>query len=178
MMEIGLRRPQSRRYPAAMQGHTEPTAEEIRALRLRYVENEIKYFEEFFKVTLGVATFGGTITFTLILTEIRKPLSMTRSTVQTLLAVSWLLFIAALGVAAVSASLLNYYGARIKQEFREDNGQRKWLLVDEMVCIALAVCLLGAFLVASVVVMAYVMAVGIMGVVFTFSVGVVWVVFW
>ena len=64
----------------------------------------------------------------------------------------------------MSASLLNYC-ARIKQEFQEDNGQRKWLLVDVMVCVALAVCLLGAFLVASVVVMAYVMAVGIMGVV-------------
>ena len=103
---------------------------------------------------------------------------MTRDTVQTLLAVSWLMFIAALGVAAVSASLLKYYGDLIVEQFQEDKGQKKWLLVDEVVSATLAVSLLGAFLVTSVVVMAYVMTVGIIGVVFTLLVGVIWVVFW
>ena len=53
------------------------------------------------------------------------------------------------------------------EQFQEDKCQNKWLLVDEVVSVTLAVSLLGVFIVTSVVVMAYVMAVGIIGVVFT-----------
>jgi hypothetical protein len=79
------------------------TPEEARCERLRYIEKEIKYLEDFFKVTIGAARFGGSIMFTLILTDIREPNLMTRPrpAVQSLLALSWLLLIAALGIASV-----------------------------------------------------------------------------
>lgn len=139
------------------------------------VGKDIAYLDEVFKISIGVATFGGTITFTLILTDIREPVFMTRPTVQGLLAISWLLFIAALGIAAIMKSLLKFYGQKITREFQGEKGRRKWNLVDKAVSLALGVALLGAFFAASVVVMAYVKAVGGIGVLFTVLALIVWV---
>jgi hypothetical protein len=152
----GSRHAQVTSVPPPSESH-----EHIRAKRLSFSEKEIKYFGEFFTFAIGIGIFGGTITFSLIILDIREPTRMTQSTVQSLLAVSWLLFTIALGIASVSASLLNWYGELIKYEFQRDDGYIKWLWIDEGVSIALGASLLGAFLFASIVVMAYVMPVGI-----------------
>lgn len=149
------RPPRSRYANITSASTSRESPEQIRAWHLSYVEKEIKFFENLSKFAIGIGTFGGSITFSLIITDIREPTLMTRSTVQSLLAVSWLLFIVALGFASVTASLLDWYGERIKYEFQQDNGQRKWLWYDGVFSIALGVSLLGAFLVASIVVMAY-----------------------
>jgi len=149
------------------------TSAQIRARR-RYVEKELEFFKHLSKVAITIGTFGGSITFSLIITDIRQPRVMTEATVQALLAVSWLLFILAIGFASLTVSLLDWFGGQIKREFQTDNGQQKWLWYDAAFSVTLGLSLLGAFLFASIVVMAYVMPVGIIGIVFIGFVGIVW----
>jgi len=70
-------------------------------------EAHSKYVEGFLQIQIGIATLGASITFALILTPLNPPPAPYDSeTVQTLLAVSWLLFVVGLLLACIAASVL------------------------------------------------------------------------
>jgi hypothetical protein len=71
-----------------------------------------KYFVVFFTTVIGIATFGASVTFALILTptvELPSNSKFGSETVQEFLAIGWLCFVVALAIAGFSAALFNFY---------------------------------------------------------------------
>src|SRR5579859_3097453 len=73
----------------------------------------IKSFEGFLSFVIGVSIFGAS-TFAVVVSQIANPSDLyakprfTAKTVRTFLAISWLLFILALGIVGFSMSVVTY----------------------------------------------------------------------
>ena len=117
----------------------------------------------FLSFTVGVSIFGASI-FTVIVSEIAqpgKPPSNERfdeRTVRTLLAISWLLFVLALGIGGVSINLLTGTG---------ENPQFWSRLKIRSLILLLQSLIIGAFLILSLVIVAYTGDVGWVAVAFS-----------
>lgn len=131
----------------------------------------IKSFEGFLSFVLSLSIFGAS-TFAIIVSEIANPneLSLnprfTRETVRTLLGISWLLFVLALGIVALSMSLLAYQRERSTTGLEGLWGQR-WDCLGLVASSLIQVLVIVAFLFLSLVLVAYTEAVGWVAVAFT-----------
>ena len=140
------------------------------------VDKGVAYFEKLFKLAIGISTFGATITFTLIVIEIREPVIFSLYTVHVLLATSWLLFTVTLGIAIIFTSCFNHVVEKAKVDALNITGKRRWRRIGVAVSTILALPLLGGFSAISFVVMAYVKPVGAIGVCWAFVAAVLWVI--
>jgi hypothetical protein len=137
------------------------------------VDARMTYYQGLFTIVIGVTTFGASITFSLILTDTRQPIfHFSSSSVQLFVAISWLCFVMALGAACILASFLSFYGPKIRAEWNDAGGQRKWLWFGAGATGILGSLLFVAFLFLSLTVMAYVKVVGIIAIVFTILIGI------
>jgi hypothetical protein len=138
---------------------SEPKAQ--RKLSPEQGQTRLSFYEGLFKIVLGVTTFGASITFSLILNELRAPnYYFSPSTVQIFLASSWLCFILALSAACIMTSFLNFYGDQIREQWGSAREQRKWLWIGAASSFILGGLIFGAFVFLSLSVMAYVKIVG------------------
>jgi hypothetical protein len=128
-------------------------------------------FQGFLSFIIGISIFGASI-FTVIISEIANPGDLseaprfTRETVRTFLGISWLLFVLALGVVALSMSLLAY-----QQEHKNTgiNGpwRYRWERLGLLASALIQLLVIAAFLFLSLVLVAYTEVVGWVAVAFT-----------
>ncbi|KAH0537510.1 hypothetical protein FGG08_005685 [Glutinoglossum americanum] len=161
-------------------------------------ERAVEWWEGFLPAVIGVSTFGGSITFSVIVSEIADPGRLNpsnqnavtytrfqRETVRMFLALSWLLFIMALGVASMVAQLLSFHRERFRDNFEKPmSGMPILNMITNGgglhgLSLLLNGLMLGAFYFLSLAVVAYVETVGWIAVAFTSTyvliVGGVWV---
>ena len=94
--------------------HRAPRKDDLQKQQQRQISGEqrVKLFENFFASMIAIATIGASITFTVIVSELEDPKSVSRlkivdeSTVRILLATSWLLFVLVLAAGGLLASQL------------------------------------------------------------------------
>ncbi|EXL65641.1 hypothetical protein FOPG_18140 [Fusarium oxysporum f. sp. conglutinans race 2 54008] len=123
-----------------------------------------KSFEVFLSFVVTVTIFGAAI-FTVVISEIVDPSTISsnakfdKQTVRTFLAISWLLFVVALGLAAFSMS--TFYAEREKAGggFSEEQ-IRKWRPWGILASFMLQIMIIVAFLFLSLVLVAYTEGVG------------------
>ncbi|EMD85243.1 hypothetical protein COCC4DRAFT_34801 [Bipolaris maydis ATCC 48331] len=131
----------------------------------------MKSFEGFLSFVLSLSIFGAS-TFAVIVSEIANPSELganprfTRETVRTLLGISWLLFIAALYLVAVSMSLLAFRREHAKPS-SDGIGKHAWERLGLVASSFIQLLVIAAFLFLSLVLVAYTPAVGWVAVTFT-----------
>jgi hypothetical protein len=124
----------------------------------------IRSFEGFLSFILSLSIFGAS-TFAIIVSEIANPNAFspnprfTRETVRTLLGIAWLLFVLALGIVAVSMSLLAYQREHSTPEV-EGLWRQRWERLGLVASSLIQVSVIAAFLFLSLVLVAYTQAVG------------------
>mgnify|MGYP004503243875 CR=1 FL=1 len=124
----------------------------------------IKSFEGFLSFVLSLSIFGAS-TFAIIVSEIANPSEVspnarfTRETVRSFLGIAWLLFIVALGIVAVSMSLLAYKREHPTAGF-EGFWEQRWDRLGLVASSLIQVSVIAAFLFLSLVLVAYTEAVG------------------
>jgi hypothetical protein len=147
-------------------------SELLTSLTKDQAKTRIAYYQGLFTIVIGITTFGGSITFSIILTDPPTPhFYFSSAGVRVFVAISWLCYVMALGAACILASFLNFYGAQIQDEWVNEDGQRKWLWFGFGATSVLGGLLFTAFVFLSLSVMAYVKAVGIIALVFTVLIG-------
>jgi heme/copper-type cytochrome/quinol oxidase subunit 2 len=127
-------------------------------------QETIRSFESFLSFVLSLSIFGAS-TFAIVVSEIANPNELspssrfTRETVRTFLGIAWLLFVVALGVVAVSMSLLAY---KREQPVDRSGGSQKleWERLGLVASSLIQVLVVTAFLFLSLVLVAYAKAVG------------------
>ncbi|KAG7008098.1 phosphoserine aminotransferase [Physcia stellaris] len=137
------------------------------------------YFENFFRGTIGIATFGASITFSKITDAPPSPRRLP-SRIQYLIAISWLFFVLTLATTSFAASALSLYRPQAVSAFNGDlNGdgvigkgegerlRRRVLWFATLVAGGLFALLVVAFVALGLVVVAFVGAVGWVAVGFT-----------
>ena len=151
-----------------------PTDSEVStSLTKDQAKTRIAYYQGLFTIVIGITTFGGSITFSLILTDPPTPnFHFSASDVRVFVAISWICYVIALGAACILASFLNFYGTEIQDEWVNEEGQRRWLWFGIGATAILGGLLFTAFVFLSLSVMAYVKVVGIIALVFTVLIGV------
>lgn len=120
------------------------------------------FFDRFFQNTGTVATFGASITFALIVSQLQDPVGVSQkqffdlSTVRILIAVSWFLFTILLGLSFLLNGWVQYKWLRKEKELR------RHLVFEDYAPLLILVyaIMIGAFICLSLVVAAYVDAVG------------------
>lgn len=131
----------------------------------------MKSFEGFLSFVLSLSIFGAS-TFAVIVSEIANPSELganprfTRETVRTLLGISWLLFIVALYLVAVSMSLLAFQREHAKP-LSDGIGKHTWERLGLVASSFIQLLVIAAFLFLSLVLVAYTPAVGWVAVAFT-----------
>jgi hypothetical protein len=127
-------------------------------------QETIKSFEGFLSFVLSLSIFGAS-TFAIVVSEIANPSEVspdarfTRETVRSFLGIAWLLFIVALGIVAVSMSLLAYKREHPTAGF-ESTRKQKWERLGLVASSLIQVSVITAFLFLSLVLVAYTEAVG------------------
>lgn len=132
------------------------------------------YFENFFRGVIGIATFGASITFTRVASAPVAPAhnyGISPQRVQFLIAISWLFFVLALAFTSFAASALSLYRRQAVEAFGTTyvDTRRKVLWFATGVAALLFSLLVVAFITLSLVVVAYVGAVGWVAIFFTVS---------
>ena len=130
-------------------------------------ETIITYFQGFLKIVTGVITFDGSITFSLILTDLPSESNIPVSVVREFIAISWLLFVVGLGEACMCTSLLNFYVKQIGTERAVPKTRIKWAWVATVISAIIYIPLMGAFTFMSLAVMAFAREIGLTGLVIT-----------
>jgi len=131
----------------------------------------IKSFEGFLSFVLSLSIFGAS-TFAVIVSQIANPSDLvanprfTRETIRTLLSISWLLFVLALGIVAVSMSLLASQREHAKAGL-DSLWRRTWERLGLLASSLIQLLVIAAFLFLSLVLVAYTEAVGWVAVAFT-----------
>jgi Na+/proline symporter len=134
----------------------------------------IKSFEGFLSFILTLSIFGAS-TFSIIVSEIANPNAIspdprfTRETVRTLLGIAWLLFVLALGIVAVSMSLLAFQREHPTTGV-ESPWRQTWERLGLVASALIQVSVIAAFLLLSLVLVAYTEAVGWVAVALTSTV--------
>jgi hypothetical protein len=124
----------------------------------------IKSFEGFLSFVIGVSIFGAS-TFTVVVSQIADPSSLyakprfTAETVRTFLAISWLLFILALGIVGFSMSVVTFQREHAKLG-QEGEWIKRWKGVGLLVSSVIELLIVVAFIFLSLVIVAYAEAVG------------------
>lgn len=131
------------------------------------VDTLITYFQGYFKIIIGVTTFGGSVTFSIILADLPSESNIPPTIVRDFVAISWLLFIVGLAEACIFTALLNFYGKHIRTEWGVSENHTKWAWLATVVSTVLSFPLMGAFIFMSLAVMAFTKRVGISGLVIT-----------
>ncbi|KAL8393684.1 hypothetical protein RB595_003427 [Gaeumannomyces hyphopodioides] len=163
----------------------------------------MEWWERYLAAVIGISTFGGSITFSVIVSEIADPARLNpenaealtptrfdRETVRHFLAISWAIFICEIGICSVLAMLINFHRDKFVDCFRPDSPNpalrslvvigrlrisTRWFL---LACALLINSLMtAAFMFLSLAVVAYVGVAGWMGVLFTTAFGLVSLVF-
>jgi hypothetical protein len=128
-------------------------------------ERVIKSFEGFLSFTVGISIFGASI-FTVIVSEIADPTGLSANarfglkTVRAFLAISWLLFVLALGIGGFSMSVLAYARENTSATGSDVERIREWEPLGLLASSIIQALIIGAFLFLSLVVVAYTGAVG------------------
>jgi hypothetical protein len=157
----------------------------------------VEWWDRYLAAIIGISTFGGSITFSVIVSEIANPARLNpqnaeaptpttfdRETVRSFLAVSWLLFVCEIGIGSILATLMYFHRDFIAEHFLPEcpNPAHRSLAVVGPIRVStrwfLLVCTLlinslmaAAFLFLSLSVVAYVGFAGWMSVVFTIAAG-------
>jgi hypothetical protein len=138
---------------------------------------ELLWIESLFPATLALASFGGSITFSVIPSQL-EPSHNSRigeQKVRNFLALAWLFFALALATASAGQLVLSFHRDVVKDSFdKKSTGTLKrmqklavWFLCWFPVSLLLQVLILLAFLFLSLVIAAYAPAVGWVAVGFT-----------
>jgi len=90
------------------------TVESIRGTtkpgRLKMSDAQLQYIDKLLAILIGFTTFGASITFGLVVTESKTPPDPSNlDTVDTLLAVSWVLFVVGMLLASLATTILYVY---------------------------------------------------------------------
>lgn len=130
------------------------------------------YFENFFRIVVGISSLGASITFSKIVQSPVPPFhhyGFSSRGVQYLIATSWLLFILALATTSFFASALSLWRPQAVAAFGTRNGKerRKVLWFATGVSTLLYGLTIAAFLTLELVVVAYAGPVGWVAVAFT-----------
>ncbi|KAH7232428.1 hypothetical protein B0J15DRAFT_367069, partial [Fusarium solani] len=143
----------------------------------------LRWWYEFLRHTITVSIFGGSITLTVVVQQIQDPAELNQDsrfhheTVRILLTVAWLLFVSALALALVSSLLLPFDHEAVTGAFRGGTISTRVILFHILSFLLCAV-LLGAFIVLSLCVVAYVEIVGWIGFAVTLVTAVIALFFW
>jgi hypothetical protein len=128
-------------------------------------ERFLRWWNEFLGHIVTVSIFGGSITFTVVVQQIQDPAELNgdtkfhKETVRKFLAVAWLLFVTSLALSVVSSLLLLFDREAVHRAFRGSTGSF-WAVLFHILSFLLCAVLLGAFMVLSLCVVAYVKGVG------------------
>ena len=131
-------------------------------------EQALRWWDEFLRHTITISVFGGSITLTVIVQAIQDPAELNKDsrfhhdTVRIFLTVAWLLFVSALALALVSSLLLPFDHKAVSRAFGEGLPSMVGVLFHVLSFLLCAV-LLGAFIMLSLCVVAYVEVVGWIG---------------
>jgi MFS family permease len=145
------------------------------------VKTTVKSFQTFISFIVGVSIFGAS-TFAIIAGQIQDPRQLSPTarfdmqTVRIFLALAWLYFIIALGVAGFSSSILT-----LKQEKHSvltEDWHRRWKKFSLAASIFLQSLVIGAFWFLSLALIAYVEVVGWIAVVVSGAAGIFALVLW
>ena len=163
----------------------------------------MEWWERYLAAVIGISTFGGSITFSVIVSPIADPARLNpenaealtptrfdRETVRHFLAISWAIFICEMGICSVLATLMHFHRDKFVNRFLPDfpgpalrslvvmgslRVSTRWFL---LACALLINCLMvAAFMFLSLAVVAYVGVAGWMGVLFSTVFGLVSLVF-
>lgn len=123
-------------------------------------ERLASYFENFFRIVIGVATLGASITFAKIVQTPVAPFDnfgYSKYDVQWFLAISWLLFVLVLAFTSFFASLLSLYRPQAVKAFgtQTSTERRKVMWYVTLVSSLLYGLTIAAFIFISLVVVAY-----------------------
>jgi hypothetical protein len=119
----------------------------------------VKSFEGFLSFILSVSIFGASI-FTVIVSDIADPAEISKSprfdreTVRMFLALAWLLFVVALGIAGFSLSVVTIRRERVRNG-SDQAWNVRWKRLGLASSFVLQTCILGAFMFLSLAVVAY-----------------------
>ena len=130
------------------------------------------YFENFFRGVIGIATFGASITFSKIVEAPTTPFhhyGFTTHQIQYLIASAWLLFILTLAFTSFFAGALSLYRPQAVQAFGETYGETRVKVLWYAIAVSaiLFTLVIASFISLSLVVVAYVGAVGWIALFFT-----------
>ncbi|KAJ2982930.1 hypothetical protein NQ176_g1061 [Zarea fungicola] len=124
----------------------------------------LKSFEGFLSFILAISIFGAS-TFATIVSEIAEPNHsiarphLTTGTIRALLGVAWLLFVLALGVVALSMSLLAYQREHPAARF-DGPWKGTWERLGIFAASLIQLLVIAAFVLLSIVLVAYTRTVG------------------
>jgi len=131
-------------------------------------EQALRWWDEFLRHTITISVFGGSITLTVIVQAIQDPAELNKDsrfhhdTVRIFLTVAWLLFVSALALALVSSLLLPFEHEAVNRAFGGGLPSIVGVLFH-VLSVLLCAVLLGAFIMLSLCVVAYVEVVGWIG---------------
>lgn len=121
----------------------------------------IEGFLEITRLVIYISGLGASFIFSSILSQLQPPSNwFDIDKVRFLLAVSWLMFLAALGLACFLTLLLIFNAVEVAERWRKD---KKWPIGTFIVCITILCCLIGAYACVGLALIAYQFWVGIIG---------------
>ena len=135
------------------------------------------WFNGFFTTMIGISTLGASITFNYVVGKAADPLHtspFSATHIQTFLAVSWLLFLLALGFASSFSTMLTFFRDHWKRDWEGANGrtsQREVQLYAAAATAVLGALVAAAFILLCLVVVGYAPAVGWVALGFTAAFG-------
>ncbi|CAF9903596.1 MAG: hypothetical protein GOMPHAMPRED_000414 [Gomphillus americanus] len=128
-------------------------------------ERLTSYFDKFFATVVGISTLGASITFSKVITTPVRPwidYGYDEFTVQVFLGIAWLLFVMALVLTSLFASLLNLYRPQAIEAFatKDHHNKGRTMWAATAVSLLLFSLVLASFIFLSLVTAAYVGPVG------------------
>ena len=128
-------------------------------------ERLASYFDKFFATVIGISTLGASITFSKVISTPVRPwidYGYDETTIQVLMGIAWLLFVMALILTSLFASLLNLYRPQAIEAFatKDHYNKNKTMWAATAVSLLLFLLILASFIFLSLVTAAYVGPVG------------------
>ncbi|QDS73239.1 hypothetical protein FKW77_004013 [Venturia effusa] len=130
---------------------------------------ELIWIESFFPAVIVLASFGGSITFSVIPSQLENSHNtrIGNQEVRNFLALAWLFFALALGTASTGQLVLTFHRENIEKRFQGQGisterwaRQAVWLICSFPISLVLQLLVLAAFLFLALVIAAYSPAVG------------------
>jgi len=132
----------------------------------RHVSIITKFHQDIFKGTIAISTMGASITFQVIIQQIDSSLNVSihhtfhRRTARTFLAIAWVLFMSALGIASFAAILLAFNKDKVRkgiplEEAELEQTRSRYELMASIVSGILLLLMLSAFFFSSLAITSY-----------------------